>query len=328
MLISFFKPNRPVTLLAILPVITLLLWIPGILKYPMPLAFEHSMPFFDALAFLCSQVPYSAPILSLSLIYLQALLLNHIVNTNDILKPKSNLPALMYVLIMSSVVELQTLHPVVISNIFLIIAISRICTIYNQNRVYSQVFDAGMFVALGSFFYFPAIAFFLFIWLSLLIIRPFIWREYIIALLGMLVPYLFLASWYFWTGEWIEFFKDKITDIDPSTIVFPNLVALDYGLVAYLLLLLFASLLAVFRIMGKNVVRVQYLLRSLVALLVVGFAILLFDSSRNLHTIALVAIPSSIIFANYFLVLKRRLLAEVIFTLLLLLIIFNLFTSH
>jgi hypothetical protein len=328
MLVSFFKPNRPVTTLALLPIITLLLWIPGISKYPMPLAFDHSMPFFDAITLLCNQLPYSAPVLSMVLVYLQALLLNHMVNSNDMLKPKSNLPALVYVLIMSSMIELQTLHPVILSNMFLLLAIGRIYTIYNQKSVFSQAFDAGTLVAIGSFFYFPATAFILFIWLCLLIIRQFIWREYIMALLGMLVPYLFLATWYFWTGEWVEFFTDKISELEPSNIIFPGMIAADYVLTIYLLFILGLSLLVMFGMMGKNVVKVQYLLRTIFALLFVGFLILLFDSSRSLHTIALVAIPSSVLIANYFLLLKRTIVAEILFLIMLILIVYNLFLAH
>jgi hypothetical protein len=328
MLVSFFKPNHPVSLLTLLPIMALMLWLPGILKYPLPITFEHSMPLFDAVAFLCSHVPYSAPIISVVLVYLQALLINHLVNANDILKPKSNLPALMYVVLMGFLVELQALHPVVFSNLFLIFAIDRIFTIYNQKTVFSQAFDAGMLIALGSFFYFPAIAFFIFIWLTLLIIRPFIWREYIIALIGLLIPYLFLGTWFFWTGEWLEFFRDKLTDLDPSTIAFPQLVAIDYGMVIFLLIILGFSVITMLRIMGNNVVRVQYLIRSLIALLITSFLTLIFDTSRGIHTIALAAIPSAILIANYFLVLKKRVVAEILFLVLLAVVVYNLLASH
>jgi hypothetical protein len=99
-------------------------------------------------------------------------------------------------------------------------------------------------------------------------------------------------------------------------------------MVIFLLIILVFSVITMLRIMGNNVVRVQYLIRSLIALLITSFLTLIFDTSRGIHTIALAAIPSAILIANYFLVLKKRVVAEILFLVLLAVVVYNLLASH
>ncbi|HET6245429.1 MAG: hypothetical protein H0V01_13680 [Bacteroidetes bacterium] len=327
MLVSFFKPNQPAPLIAGLPIVALLLWIPGFLKYPLPVSFDNTMPLYDAMVYLTSGVPYFSNIVSLLLVFLQALLLNSIVNKNEMLSPKTNLPALMYILVMSSITELQIMHPVIFANLFVLFAIKRTSTVYLQKTVFSQMFDAGALIAIASFFYFPAIVFFLFIWGSLIITRTFIWREYIIALVGVAVPYVFLSTYYYlWTGDLLGLVQEKFTsELNPANIVLPQLISTHYALVICLLVLLGLSILTMFKVMANSVLRIQYLLKTLVVLLFTGLVAILFDNSRNLQTIALAAIPFAVFTGNYFLHAKRRWLAECILLCLLGFIIFNFF---
>ena len=328
MLVSFFKPNQPGTLIAVLPLFALLLWIPGFIIYPYPVSYEYTMPLYDSIVYLTSGIPYLSNILGLLLVYIQALILNHIVNKNEMLKPRTNLPALMYILAMSVMVELQTMHPVVFANLFILLAFERLSSVYVQKTVFSQVFDAGSMIALASFFYFPAIIFFLFIWGTLLITRTFIWREYIIALFGLIVPYAFLGTYYFWTGDWNTVSQEiSSNNYNPADMVLPKFIATDYILVMFLLILLSFSILTMFKMMANNIVRIQYLLRSLVILLFTGFIAILFDNSKNLHTIALAAIPFAVFTGNYLLNFRRKWVAELILLALLGLIIYNFFTG-
>ncbi|MDQ3192833.1 MAG: DUF6427 family protein [Bacteroidota bacterium] len=326
MLISFFKPNQPATLIAALPILALLLWIPGFIKYPFPITFENTMPLYDGLVYFTSKVPYLSNLISLLLVYIQALFLNKIINDNEMLKPRTNLPALMYIVIMSCITELQMMHPVIFANLFVLFAVQRISKVYLQKTVYSHMFDAGTLIAVASFFYFPAIVFFLFIWGSLIVTRTFIWREYIIALIGLLLPYIFIATFYYWKGQLFNLIQEKFSsDLNPANIVLPELIPTDYALVVSLLILFGLSLLTMFKIISNNVLRIQYLLKGLVLLLFTGIAAILFDNSRNLQTIALAAIPFAVFTGNYFLHLKRKWLAELILIGLLGFIIVNFF---
>jgi hypothetical protein len=54
--------------------------------------------------------------------------------------------------------------------------------------------DAGLLIALASLIYFPSIFFFICLLITLLFIRPFIWREWVFAFIGLLIPYAFAFS--------------------------------------------------------------------------------------------------------------------------------------
>ena len=59
-----------------------------------------------------------------------------------------------------------------------------------------------MITGVATFFYFPSIAFALLIIVGLGITRPFRLPEWLIALLGILTPYYFLAAWVFLADSW------------------------------------------------------------------------------------------------------------------------------
>jgi hypothetical protein len=326
MLTGLFRPNQPGVLLLALPFIAILLWLPGLLHYREPIVTGKSMPLYEAVVFLLAGVPYLPTIVGVVLVILQALLLNGIINKNELLPVRTNLPALFYVLLMSSYIELQTMHPVLWSNLFLLFALDRIGTVYLQKTVFSQAFDTGALIAIASFFYFPAVVFFLFLWISLLIIRPFIWREYLISMIGLVLPYVFLFTWYFITGGLMEFIEVKIkADLDPTEIILPVFVAADYVLMLSLLILLGLSLASFPAILGKRVVKVQYILRSIIAMLVVSGMAVVADHNDHPFTITQSAIPVAFFFSAFFLTFKRKWLAEVVFFYIFGLIVLNFF---
>jgi hypothetical protein len=85
----------------------------------------------------------------------------------------------------------------------------RILSTYKTERISLHFLDAGLLISLASLFFLPAIVFFLFLLAALILLRPFIWREWTYAVLGLISPYLFLASVYYLTGMPLsDYFKD------------------------------------------------------------------------------------------------------------------------
>jgi hypothetical protein len=326
MLVSFFKPNHPVTLLIALPLMLIVLRLPGILAFPVNPNFAEQGFLFDLFIRLCNFIPYAGVTLSLIFVYLQCLLVNRIVNHYELLKPATNLPALLYGLIMSFSVDVQMLHPVIIANFFVIFALGRMCSGFNQKAIFSEAFDAAMLIALASFFYFPSIIFYLFIFLNLVFTRPFVWREYVISLLGLLLPYLFLFTWYFWTDQLFEVIRNQIIPFfQPAVLNIPDLSGSTAWAALFLGILLLFSVFVIIQYMIKNILRIQYLWRTLFILLVISSGVVLMSRDRSLYVLMLTAVPVSFFTAGYFLLMKARRLAEVLFTVLLMLIVYNIY---
>jgi hypothetical protein len=327
MLISFFKQNQRGPLLLVIPVIAVLLWIPGLTNYTPPIMPSRPMPLYEVFAVLLQGFFNLSTIFSLMLVIVGALIINRVTNNFDILPSRTNLPALMYVLLMSSYQDIQLMHPVAFSNIFLLLILDRICSIYLQKSIFSQAFDAGTLVALASFFYFPSVIFLLFIWISLLIIRPFRWREFVVSFFGLMLPYVFLLVWYYASNQLGGFKEKNLREFDPTEIILPVFEAINYTVIVSLLVILGLAVINTPSLIRKKTVKTQYIIKSVLGLLFVALLALFADENNHPYSITQAAVPSAILFSGLFLNLPKKWISETLFIILIGLIIINLITG-
>lgn len=322
MLLSFFKGNQPFSLFVALPVITLAFWASGVINAE-PMSPEHTMPLFGAVSGVLKIFPLLAIVVSMILVYIQAGLINSYINNYEVLPLRSNLTGLFYVLLMSSFKFHLVLHPVIFSNLFLILAFRKICSIYRQDYVFSHAFDAGVLLSIASLFYYPSLIFFPVIWIALMVIRPFIWREYVISTAGLLVPYLFAATYYILTDR-VDYFLTKILIVPDVNLngLLENITTAKVLYTSWGILVL-ASLPSYVSVTSQSVVRTQNLLKVIggyLMLAVSGFVLL---SNSSSYTFTMLALPLSVFVSNYFLNMRWKWMAEVIFTVLLGIIIYQ-----
>ena len=137
-------------------------------------------------------------------------MLNYIVTKNEILTKQSYLPALLYIVFISNNNEMLMLHPALIANLFLLFAINTLLSSYRKDTAFSQAFDAGFLVSIATLFYFPYIVFLPLLGVGFILLRPFLWREWVISFMGAIVPYLFVITFYFFYDTLDYFWYDKL----------------------------------------------------------------------------------------------------------------------
>ena len=161
-------------------------------------------------------IPYSieslfSPILNITLaaivVFIQAILFNRLVNNFSIFGKTTFLPALFYVVASSVFTPFLVLSPPLICNFFLLFIINKILLDYKKSDSISTMFDLGLITAIGTLFYFPFVLFMLLLWASLVLIRPFNWREWVSALVGYLTVVVVLGVYYFWNGRLLDFYE-------------------------------------------------------------------------------------------------------------------------
>src|SRR5690606_14303371 len=113
----------------------------------------------------------------------------------------------MYMTLVSLFIPFLVLSPPLICNFIAIWMLGKLFNIYKQADVKGLMFDLGMIVAFGSLIYFPFMVMMVLLWISLIIFRPFNWREWITPLLGFTAVYFLLGVVYYWTNRLPEFFK-------------------------------------------------------------------------------------------------------------------------
>jgi hypothetical protein len=146
--------------------------------------------------------PVIFSVIAFSLLFIQALSLNKLVNTQRLMEKPNYLTGMCYLLFTSLFTDWYYLSSPLIINTLLISVLFMLCNLHNNTNPKTSLFNIGVITGLATFFYFPSIAFALLIIVGLGITRPFRLPEWLMALLGILTPYYFLAAYVFLTASW------------------------------------------------------------------------------------------------------------------------------
>jgi len=311
MVVRFLKSNNA-SAFFILPLVAIAIWALGFFQAPV-LQVKHTMPFYELLVSPVAGIPWLSTLIALFLVIAEAFLLNYIVNENEVLPKKSSLPGLFYIVFISNNPSVLELHPLLFANLFLLFALSKILNSYRKDLAFSQVFDAGLLISVATLFYFPCIVFFPVIGIALVIFRPFLWREWVISFIGVLVPYIFVVTWYFWNDvlDYLVYdkmffpmvFKTESAELSPSF----------YFMISTGLLIVLLSFGKLFSgISGGSQKTKKALVLMLWLFSFAGLSLLLAPGISTKY-FSLLVIPLAVICSNYFLRIKKELWGELLF---------------
>lgn len=321
MIIRFFKYNQPASLI-ILPLLALLMWLLGFFRQVNIIAADHVMPLYELTTKWLGNYHLLIVFTALFLAVVEAFVLNYIVNKHEILGAQSYLPALFYIILISSCANLLTLYPALFAHLFLLLSINKLFNTYRKDTAFSQVFDAGFLISIGSLFYFPSIFFFFTVWIALVIFRPFIWREWAISLMGLIVPYLFVFVYYYWFDGLNALWYDKMLFSFSNRINELDFLSSYYFLMAVVPLIIILS----FRKFLSALTATKLKTKKALILLIWFFifsSIISIANGFSIHYFSFFAIPLAVSFAYYFNNVKKMWWGEFLFFLLLASILLN-----
>lgn len=319
MFIKLFKSGYSLQLI-VLFVVAILLWVPSFIH---PLSASHELspaPFYNYVYYFLRKLPFLQIIIAFLLIILEAFLLNKILINNGVIRKNTFMTAFVYIILMSQNPELHTLYPALLSNFLLIIAFYYILKLYNETEAYAQVFNAGFLIGIASLFYLPAIFFIFIMWIGLIIFSIFLWREWLISLIGLLIPYFFLFVFYFWF--------DRLEDmIDNYFDFFRNIREFCFNLNVYQLIIL--SIIALFVLLAIN--RILTLLNKktislrkksiiMIWFFLISLITVVYASDTGIKYLALTFVPTASLIAYYFGDIRKKLVIEIIFIVMMILI--------
>jgi hypothetical protein len=142
-----------------------------------------------------SQMAYQAS--SLLFIFIQAILLNKFLNSNNAYPEKTLIPALLYIIFASLFFDFLTLSPPLMGVTFLIIALNYVLMQTRTGGNDEYMFYTGLFIGIASLFYLPYFVFMIFaIFTFLLYVGPGL-RKYLVMILGFLLPFMITGVYYF-----------------------------------------------------------------------------------------------------------------------------------
>ena len=320
MIIRIFKNNNPASFI-LLPLFAIVLFATSFI-WPVSFVPQQIMPLYDLIAIPFLAFPLLAIVITMVLTIAGAFVINYTCNKNELLAKQSFLPALFYIVFMSINTSLQVLHPMLFSNFFLLLAIATLVDSYRKDYAFSNIFNAGVLITISVLFYFPSIFYYPLLYFALIIIRSFSWRDWVVALLGILAPFAFVLTYYFWNDALSQFINNIRSCFHFVLFTHEPLSLVEYLPVIIGALILFISIASVFNI-SSNSQKSKKSIRLLFWVVFFSFCSFIIAPQNNIRYLCNLMIPFAVFAANYFLTTKKTRWSGLLFFLLIASILFQ-----
>jgi hypothetical protein len=267
-------------------------------------------------------------ILSVVLVMVLAFLVQLINDRYSFIRIRSKLPAILFAIVLGGFVGMHTLHPIYFGAVFVLFAIYRLFSMFEKVKPYSAVFDVGFLLGIGSLFCLNLIILFPAFLISIAILsRETRFREFLITSLGFLLPFAFALSYAFLTNN----FQETLNTFAQSVTVPVNHFKNNYTLQIYLVVLVVYTLIASFNILkqyDKKKVSSRKYFSAFFWIFVFSLIGFTFIPATSQEMLVITAIPVTFLISNFFIFMKGRFWSELLFSLLLIIVIFIQFAEQ
>lgn len=262
-----------------------------------------------------------------SLVYVvftsQIYFFNYIINRYEVLYKRSNIPAILFLLLYACIPEFLMLSPFLILNSLIPVLLYSLFGIYKSERPLAFAFDAGFILSLMILFYIPSVLLIPFLFIGIAILRPFSTREWLATLAGIVVPIILMITililidnlklLYQGYGKenWLPVLKF-------NTINFKYLIT--GAVIAFILGL---SALKLSGNYYKNIIRTRKFQLCFILLFLFLILIIILPVQHSVSRFNLLITPVTLLLSYYFLTIKKNWWFEFLTFLLIGLIIFN-----
>lgn len=127
-------------------------------------------------------------LLNFMFIGLGVLLVSLISVDQEIVDKQNYFPVFVYLLLCVVGVSPFQLTSQIFTNVFVLFSIYRLLDAYRKDHVLKQIFEAAFWLSVSAFITISSVISFPLFFIILLILRPFNWREWMIALIGFFTP--------------------------------------------------------------------------------------------------------------------------------------------
>ncbi|MFW5773624.1 MAG: DUF6427 family protein, partial [Tangfeifania sp.] len=260
-------------------------------------------------------------IASLVILLVLAFIVLQINNRYSFIRVRTMVPAPLYIIMISGLVELHTLHPVYFAAFFVLLAIHRFFSAFDQVKPYSAVFDAGLLLGIASLFYFNSIVLFPAFFFGIPILaRETRWREFVVVTLGFLLPFSFAVSYAFVTDNLLEVLKIfEVNTLTPNNHLKNNIPLQIY--LGFLIIITLLGSIKIIQQYDSKKVSTRKFFTVFFLLFITSLAGFTFVLATSQEMLVITAIPVTFLVSNFFVFLKSRFWGELLFSLLLIIVI-------
>jgi len=288
---------------------------PEVITYPFA---DYEMPLFFLIEKKLMTMPFTAVLTPFLLLLLQSAFINRMNQQFILLPDRSYLPALFYVLIISGYLPLQRITPQLVAVFFLILAIIQVFKTYRNDSQWLRYFDGGLLISIASLFDINMVYYLLIIWIAFLILRPFRGREWLVSILGFIIPYFFVAAYFYIFEGNLSYKLQSFLLHLKSPLPWPELPMAYWFFMFLLVLLIFISSYHMLMVFQTRKVKVRKYFQFFFWIFFVSLILFVFRRISLSEFVMIGAVPVSYLFSNYFTALRSKTFGEILITLLLL----------
>ena len=300
-MINQFRSLNPINILLLI-LVAAVLRLGVLMQLPDKINFDFIEPFARFLIVLPIENAFSpfANVLSAGIIMLvQAFIFNKIINDYNLLGKPTFLPALLYVTAMSLFPPFVLLTPTLFCNFLVLWMIEKFLSVYKRDEVISVMFDLGMMVAAGTLIYFPFIAMMPLLWISLMIFRPFYWREWLAGIIGFITIFFFIGVYYYWNDSLDQFYKIWLPLAAPFPVNF-HINWYDYLVLIPVVVILGFGIVQMSSNFFRSFVQIRKSFQLLFFMLLLGLVSFYLKPEFRLYHFMLCVPPVAVMMAYYF----------------------------
>jgi hypothetical protein len=261
---------------------------------------DRSLPFFAVILI-------NILVLAAGVFLVSAFTIRH-----EIVERQNYVPAFLYLFFSGLLLSKDIAHPAVIANIFVLLSLNSLVDTYRQENTLSKLFNAALYCSLAFFFYLNYSILILLFFISLIMLRPFSWREWMISVMGFFAPlFIYACLGYLLNFDFMALFKDMV-----GLFTFfqkPLLSEYFYPLFAAIVILLLLTVLKHFSQGLGSKIKTQKGMGIVYWFLLLS-CIDFFSQNNDLYfPLAASVIPLSILFGDYFYNIKQLKIANTLF---------------
>jgi hypothetical protein len=203
--IGILKQKNPANLLVLL-ITGILIKLPIFLEPHTPVMRPTDGALYDGILRVvepvAKSVPLIYPFLAFGLLMQQAVSLTRFINIQRMTNKSTYLPGMAYMLLTSLLPEWNYFSAPLLVNTILLFILIAIFNVYNKQNVRGAIFNIGLALGIAGFLFVSSLAFIVWIFLAMAVIRPVRINEWLICLLGVTTPFYFYAIYLVINADW------------------------------------------------------------------------------------------------------------------------------
>lgn len=262
-------------------------------------------------------------LLSIVMAYIQIVLFFGMIRKYGLTNDQSLISAFIYITLTGFYPGMIIISPSSISFFILIFAIYNLFLTYDIEFPLQKFFFVSLYIGIGSLYYAPLCIFLLFLIVALPALKTPTIREFLIIIIGFLLPFYFLALYFVMTDHIQTFYQMILENIPGSyNIQFEGNILLMIPLI-YAVILFLLSFMKYFFQSGSRTIRIIIYNRILITCIVFSAAAFVIIPANRWHIGPYILAPVSVYIGNMLADDSRKIFNQVAFSLLLLVAIFS-----